>query len=67
MGGPVLFVYTYITYIAENIRNNSDLYLYADDTTMFTMIQKPVDGEILQDGVYDTMSSWSDKYTGPKL
>ena len=58
--GPILFV-LYINDIADSIRINSDLYLYADDTKIFRLILKPDDCE---EDVYD-MSSSSDKWLLP--
>ena len=58
--GPILFV-LYINDLAENIGNNSALYLYTDDTKIFRQILTSEDFELLQEDVYD-ISLWSDKW-----
>ena len=58
--GPMLFV-LFINDITENIKNDSQLYLYADDTKIFREIVTDYDRELLQEDIY-SMSEWSDKW-----
>ena len=55
---PILFVLN-INDLAENIENNSALYLFTDDTKIFRQILTSEDCELLQEDVND-MRLWSD-------
>lgn len=56
--GPVLFV-LYINDLPDVIKNDSDIYLYADDTKIFRKIVNVEDIRKLQEDIYE-MRKWSD-------
>lgn len=58
--GPMLFV-IFINDITENLKNDSQVYLYADDTKIYREIASSRDRELLQEDIY-SMCEWSDKW-----
>ena len=58
--GPMLFVH-FIDDLPEYLRNNSDLYLYADDTKISRSIGDDNDETLLQEDIY-TMNEWTEKW-----
>ena len=58
--GPMLFV-LFINDLPEHLPNNSDLYLYADDTKIFRSIGDDNDERMLQEDIY-AMNEWTEKW-----
>ncbi len=56
--GPMLFV-LFINDLPEHLPNNSDLYLYADDTKIFRSIGDDNDERMLQEDIY-AMNEWTE-------
>ena len=58
--GPLLFV-LYINDLPDVIKNNSEVYLYADDTKLFRSIKSELDVKLLQEDI-NKMKQWSEKW-----
>ena len=58
--GPLLFV-AFINDLPDSLQNNSDVYLYADDTKIFRQIRCVEDCEKLQEDIH-CMQKWSEKW-----
>ena len=58
--GPLLFV-LFINDLPDNITNDSEIYMYADDTKFFRCIKEQNDCQKLQQNVQD-LYSWSEKW-----
>ena len=55
---PILFV-LFTNDLPEHVPNNSNLYLYIDDTKIYPEIKDNLDREKLQDDIY-SMYEWSE-------
>ena len=58
--GPMLFV-LFINDLPKHIPNNSNVYLYADDTKIFRAIGEDNNRVLLQEDVY-CMYEWSERW-----
>ena len=58
--GPILFV-LFINDLPKHLPNNSNLYLYADNTKIFLEIKDDLDREKLQEDIY-SMYEWSERW-----
>lgn len=58
--GPICFV-LYINDLPTSFSNNSEVFLFADDTKIFRQIMCKDDCELLQTDIYD-MKKWSDTW-----
>ena len=58
--GTIRFV-LFINDLPEHLPNNSNLYLYADDTKVFREIKDDLDREKLQEDIY-SMYEWSERW-----
>ena len=58
--GPLLFV-LYINDLSDNLRNKSDIYMYADDTKIYKRVKTESDVKKLQEDIED-MYEWSKKW-----
>lgn len=58
--GPLLFV-VYINDLPDVLENNSEVYLYADDTKIFRRIEEQEDCRKLQDDIR-ALKTWSEKW-----
>ena len=58
--GPMLFV-LFINDLPEHLSNNSQLFLYADDTKIFRKIESEYDRQLLQEDIF-SMCEWSENW-----
>jgi len=58
--GPIMFV-LYINDLPDSLKNNSELFLYADDTKIFRKIKCQEDCKKLQEDI-ECMKNWSDTW-----
>ena len=58
--GPMLFV-LFINDLPEHLPNDSNLYLYADDTKIFRAIKDDGDRNMLQEDIFN-MHEWSERW-----